>query len=616
MNNILKKSVFIILVVLPFFIYFLTASRQLTWGDGAEFFVAVKNLGIPHPTGYPLFMLIARIRFLLFPDPFMFNLLSGAFSAIAALVLGLIIFKMTRDQWLSISLALFFSFGRAVWLQSVVAEVYSLNLLFFVLLLYFVIQIETNNRASSMVYFLCGLALTNHLTAIFYVIPFMFYQVLKAKKISWQMMLAILPLALYLYLPIRSRAQPVPDLFDPQTFNNFITYITARAFQYRSWSLSSSGIGQDLIEFLRDGWYQLLILFPFVFYGFFKIKSRGLRLLLSVTLIIILIYTITYDIPDKQGYYLPLYVIMLILIAAGLNKVIPEKLKYLLIVLPGISIAVNYNHADLASDKTFDGISKAVYKALPDSSIFISEDYFLYYGILDLEQQEKKGVIPVQQFYLCMDWYIKTLRNDYPQLTVPSSIMEYLAKTKKHPKAGSKKEYGETNKQKCFVVQKMLIEANIDSIPISYYIYDDSHWPDNWLEYALSYHGLYYQFHRSEQSRLPFDLHLKEPMDYTINRAKSELSRLASQKIAAAYNRRGIFNFQLNKSDAAINDFNTALEIDTAYAQAYMNIGMVHVNNADTISALNAWYKFLQLAPDDPNATRVRAWIKHITTTR
>jgi hypothetical protein len=85
--------------LLSFLLYLLTMAPDLTWGDSGELVTDVHTLGIPHPTGYPLYVLAGRV-FSLIPigsPAYRMNLFSGVCSALTVFVLfhvSLLLFKM------------------------------------------------------------------------------------------------------------------------------------------------------------------------------------------------------------------------------------------------------------------------------------------------------------------------------------------------------------------------------------------------------------------------------------------------------------------------------------------------------------------------------------------
>src|SRR5918911_3455052 len=67
--------------------YLLTLAPTVTFWDAGEFIAAAKILGVPHPPGTPLFVMIAHVWAMIFPIgeyAFRTNLLSALLSALGA----------------------------------------------------------------------------------------------------------------------------------------------------------------------------------------------------------------------------------------------------------------------------------------------------------------------------------------------------------------------------------------------------------------------------------------------------------------------------------------------------------------------------------------------------
>jgi hypothetical protein len=80
-------------------VYVLTLAPTVTFWDAGEFIAAAKTLGIPHPPGTPLFVMIAHVWAMLVPlgeYALRTNLLSAALSAAAAGLFFLVVHESTR----------------------------------------------------------------------------------------------------------------------------------------------------------------------------------------------------------------------------------------------------------------------------------------------------------------------------------------------------------------------------------------------------------------------------------------------------------------------------------------------------------------------------------------
>ncbi|MCD6093944.1 MAG: DUF2723 domain-containing protein [Candidatus Omnitrophica bacterium] len=238
-----KKDLWIsiLLFVLSFAVYLKTLAPTITFGDSGELITAAYTLGIPHPPGFPLWCLLAK--------PFTFiplnNIawrvnLSSAFFASCAVVLVYLIMKRTSAFIIPAGVtALLVAFSRCFWSIAVIAEVYTL-LILFMLITIFLLLLWQEKREDKYLYgacFIYGLSLTIHLSLLFLAPIFIFWVLLvnwriisKVKQLSIMVILFLLGLTVYLYLPLRSLANPPIDWGDPQTWERFLAHIMRRAY--------------------------------------------------------------------------------------------------------------------------------------------------------------------------------------------------------------------------------------------------------------------------------------------------------------------------------------------------------------------------------------------------
>ncbi|MDH4207536.1 MAG: DUF2723 domain-containing protein, partial [Anaerolineae bacterium] len=135
---------------LPLLAYVLTLAPTVGQHDTFEFQVLSYQLGIAHPTGYPLYILLGKL-FTLLPIgnvAYRVNLSSALFSACATALLYAITRRLTRDCWASLLAALSFAFSYAFWSQAVEAEVYALNALFVCGVCYLLLRCHPATEAS------------------------------------------------------------------------------------------------------------------------------------------------------------------------------------------------------------------------------------------------------------------------------------------------------------------------------------------------------------------------------------------------------------------------------------------------------------------------------------
>ena len=167
MNRIFRYLPISILGVL----YLVTLSPYALGGDSAEFIAASVSMGICHPTGYALYVLLGKIfSSLLFfvPAEISINLLSTVYFVCCLIVfqkaLNLIKISLT-NQMLAVSLL---GVTPSLWWYTRTAEVYTLQGLLFITIYYFIISWYCHRLFYKLLVaaFVAGLTLGNHETIV------------------------------------------------------------------------------------------------------------------------------------------------------------------------------------------------------------------------------------------------------------------------------------------------------------------------------------------------------------------------------------------------------------------------------------------------------------------
>ena len=145
-----------IIFIAALVIYLLTVSPTVAFWDVGEFIACSANLGVPHPPGTPLYVLIGRI-FSLIPISaeiaFRINFISVLTAALSAALVVLITSRVTRSfnkgeprekiKWLptvaGVVGSLFTIFAFSVWENALEAEVYAPSAFIGLLIVYLAI---------------------------------------------------------------------------------------------------------------------------------------------------------------------------------------------------------------------------------------------------------------------------------------------------------------------------------------------------------------------------------------------------------------------------------------------------------------------------------------------
>jgi len=173
---------FFVVFVIAFGVYIKTISPTVAFWDAGEFIATSYILGIPHPPGTPLYVLIGRL-FTLIPIAdsvaLRVNLLSAFFSALAAAILYKSVvlitdhwFKMATDNLVRLGAAcgaLALTFSLSFWNNAVEAEVYGLSSCFMVAIFYLGLRWAKDPskgyRPLYLILYLLALSIGNHLAS-------------------------------------------------------------------------------------------------------------------------------------------------------------------------------------------------------------------------------------------------------------------------------------------------------------------------------------------------------------------------------------------------------------------------------------------------------------------
>ncbi len=205
----------LLLIGLALAVYLPDIAPWVGRADTFEFQVVAPRLGIAHPSGYPLYILIGKAFSLL---PFStvawrVNLSAAVCAALAAGVLYLAL-RQWHTEGVSVASAipaLLLAFSPALWPRAVEAEVYALNGLLVVLALWVGARWATGRlpieRALPLLGLLTGLGMASHLTlgALgFLLIPCLVGRPRPTwRSLTLTTLLFAAGLALYLYIPLR-----------------------------------------------------------------------------------------------------------------------------------------------------------------------------------------------------------------------------------------------------------------------------------------------------------------------------------------------------------------------------------------------------------------------------
>lgn len=413
--------------VFTFLVYALTLAPDLTWqagsGDGGELITAAVTLGIPHPPGYPTYVLLGKLTSLLPFEPIAcrFHLFSALCAAIASGLLTAATKKIAAKSEFSISSplsiipGLVFAFSPLVWDQAVVAEVYTLNLLIIAAFLWALL----GERPSFIIGLFWGLSLTTHLTSLF-LLPLAL--VFTAPK-TWGKLVAgaLLGASPYLLLPILAQqGSPSPVLWgNPTTVEGWWWLVSGQIYQANQFSLPLSKFwprstvwvdtfAQQLAIF---GWLLLLLSGWIVRYDHSTVLKKWWGL--AVTGIFYLIYALFYNTQDAIVLTLPAWLVFSLCLTPALSKLGNRSF-----ILPVMALLLHLLSHNGANNHNIRQQAEQVLKPAPSGALLLTSgdpDIFALWYFHHVEGQ-RPDIILVDDNLFAFDWYRHNLKRQYPTL--------------------------------------------------------------------------------------------------------------------------------------------------------------------------------------------------------
>jgi hypothetical protein len=347
----LDSALTLLLFIASFVLYVRTLAPSLLYGDSAEFQTIAYTLGIGHPTGYPIYVLLAKL-FTLIPIgemAYRVNLFSAFCAALTITLLYLIIRKLGATYAAALYGSLTLALTPLFWKHASIAEIYALSAACLALILFSAFQWKAtnNSRWIFLTGLFGGLSLGIHTTITLSGIALLLYLVLSTRqRADWlEASLGALVgigifLASFLFLDFRNspagyyNTAIYPSLsvwgmtqadFD-SPFERLAFLYFPPQFKGQFFSVSSAEVKSRLTDFVKESsqnlWLALL--------GFISLlvprKDSSARwreaILLIVAFVIFLTFALTYNVFDFYVYYIPAFIILTIFIGIGVSAVV------------------------------------------------------------------------------------------------------------------------------------------------------------------------------------------------------------------------------------------------------------------------------------------------------
>ncbi len=422
-------------------VYTSSLAPDLTWAhksaDGAELITAAVTLGIPHPPGYPLYVLMGKLASALpfGAVAFRFNLFSAVCTAIAAALLAFLAAKLAAPSHTSESetdpsgahqqrvaiwaTALFcgttFAFAPVVWRHAVVAEVYALNLLVVAVFLLIALS-PTNKRLGMSAGLLIGLALTTHLTSVI-LAPVALIGMARMRRARFIAGFG-LGLTPFLLLPLLAAGDSPVVWGAPHTLREWWWLVSAEIYQPNLFSLPPVRWSQRLLTWAAEPTLWIAMGLGVLALATWKTLEKSARRLACALLLSALAYFIvafTYDTSDSIVLVAPAIVLITLAVAtAQATKPLPR----LRLLLPLALVVLNFESIDLSGHHETRMLAQFPMREAPSQAIVLTSGDHATFTMWYLQHVEgqRKDLVIVDSNLLAFDWYRHRLQRSYPAI--------------------------------------------------------------------------------------------------------------------------------------------------------------------------------------------------------
>ena len=340
----------------PLLAYLLTMPPTITWwfggSDSGDLVSAADALGVPHPTGYPLFVLLGHVatRVPVGEAAGRINAMNALLASLGAVGILLAVRALApridavgepgarrppgAATWLPALAAMAVAGSSLYWSQAIIGEVYALHAALTALVLWLWASPGTHPAWRGAAH---GLSLTNHVTSAALLVAAVvgFARVRggaggqagrparadTARRAAWFVAGLVAPLMLYALLPLRAAQEPIANWGDPSTPGRFLHHVSGRDYRGLVDWRDPARVLRDLPALVR---FMVGDLCPWVLpaalAGLLRLwrGDRQYAVFTGATLGGTLLFTALYRVPDRVPYLLPAYVVLGVWAGAGL----------------------------------------------------------------------------------------------------------------------------------------------------------------------------------------------------------------------------------------------------------------------------------------------------------
>jgi hypothetical protein len=382
-------------------IYLRTLLPGVSVGDWAEMQWIPAQLGIPHPTGYPLYVLLGK-AFSLLPVgslAFRAELLSAVAAAAAAGTTVLIAARLGVRPLIAFAAGLSLAVTGELWLEATYSEMNGLHLLLMAAVIHraLVWRAERRDRDLQLGALLAGLSISNHLLALTVVPIVILFVLVDARSrlrerpilIAQAAALVVLGLAPYVFLPIRGLFGPAAIYGKFLTWQGVSSLVTGADLRSQMHFTSADDLVKtwndvpDVLAQFRDRSNLVFVVGGLIGAGIQAVRDRWLFAMLGLIVVVDIFFFANY-VGDLDHYLLVTWLAFAIWLAIALEAVIDwlehhvvktsvaRGAALLALVLPIAILGTNLATYDESQNHVGEEFARSVFAALPQDAVLLT----------------------------------------------------------------------------------------------------------------------------------------------------------------------------------------------------------------------------------------------------
>ncbi len=377
--------------IIPLIIYLATMAPSFTWAhwgaDGGDFVAAAFGAQAPHPPGFPVYLVLARVcAVVLWGDPaWRLHVLSALMAAGATALVAATLRRRGVSIWLALASAWTLAFAPLFWSQALITEVYT-TAAFFVALALFWRELP-DGEGDFLVGLAAGLSMAVHLTTVLLAPCWLPWRSRRASGPSWRRWAlwlggCALGLSAYAWLPwLGPGPQPWGDL---HSLAGWWRFVSARLYHGYAFGLPLAAWPERALawaalmarQFTPVG--ALLALWG---WEARRKADRGDALALAGAFALLSVYAIAYDTPDSLVYLVPAFPILAMLLGEGLQrawsdlKMLRRVPAWLALLLPALLLIGYWGALDVhRDDEVAIWLEETLAQTPPDAVLVTDQD--------------------------------------------------------------------------------------------------------------------------------------------------------------------------------------------------------------------------------------------------